>query len=183
MRVRKIKFFALGLTLLLRLADLSSPAQTASPSEYQLKAAFIYNFAKFIDWPAEAFKDDRSPFIIGILGDDPFGNNLERTVAGKMINTHPITIQNFREAGDATKCHLLFISNSKKEQLPEIIKKLHGATVLTVGETERFVETGGMINFVNEDKKVRFQINDDATKAAKLKLSSKLLSLALPSRR
>ena len=179
---RKIRNFILGFGLLLQMAEFSN-AQTAPPSEYQLKAAFIYNFAKFIDWPPEAFANEKSPFVIGILGDDPFGNNLRDTVNGKAINTHPVTIQAFRDASDATGCHMLFISRSLKEKFPEIIKKLQGTSVLTVSETEQFIEAGGMINFVEDAKKIRFQINETAAKAAKLRMSSKLLSLALPSHR
>lgn len=158
-------------------------AQTAPPSEYQLKAAFLYNFAKFIDWPSEAFASENAPFVIGILGDDPFGKILQDTVKGKAINTHPIALRPFRDAADTTGCHLLFISRSLKENFPEIIKKLQGKSVLTVSETEPFIESGGMINFVEDAKKVRFQINETAAKAAKLRMSSKLLSLALPSNR
>jgi hypothetical protein len=181
MRVREITFFVLSLGLLLAAAP--GHAQAPPPSEYQLKAAFLFNFAKFIDWPPEAFADDKSPLIIGILGDNPFGNDLEPTVAGKKINDHPITIRMFRAAAEATNCHILFISNSEKKRLPEIIQSLRGTSILSVGETERFIETGGMVNFVQEASKIRFQINDDAAKAARLKISSKLLSLAVRSPR
>lgn len=179
MRVRKFKYFILGFGLFLSWINLPGFAQ-APLSEYRLKAAFVYNFAKFIDWPPEAFKDDTAPFVIGILGDNPFGKNLEETVDHKTINTHPIKIQVFNDPADAAQCHLLFISKSNGAKIPEIIKKLQGTTVLTVSETDRFIEQGGMINFVEESKKVRFQINDDAAKVAKLRLSSKLLSLAVP---
>ena len=181
MCLRKKIFFGLSLGLLLAAA--LSRAQAPPPSAYQLKAAFLYNFAKFIDWPPEAFAENKSPFIIGVLGDNPFGNVLDQTVAGKLINDRPITIQPFR-AGDAvTNCHILFISSSEKKRLPEIIQTLRTTAVLTVGETERFIETGGMVNFVQEASKIRFQINDDAAKAARLKISSKLLSLAVRSPR
>ncbi len=176
MRLRTKTLIVLAMGLLLA-AGLR--AQTSSPSEYQIKAAFLYNFAKFIEWPHTAFVDDKSPFVIGILGDNPFGNLLEPTVAGKKINEHPISIQTYREIDGATNCHILFISNSEKKRLPEIIGKLQGATILTVGETERFIETGGMVNFVREGTKLRFQINDDTAKVAKLKISSKLLGLAV----
>lgn len=160
-----------------------SQAQDSPPSEYRLKAAFLFNFAKFVEWPPEAFAEKTSPFILGVLGDNPFGNELEQTVAGKKVNDYPITVQTFRTAAEATNCHILFISNSEKKRLPEIIQRLHGTAVLTVSETERFIETGGMINFVSENNKIRFQINDEAAKAAGLKISSKLLSLAVrPSR-
>lgn len=179
MRVRASIFFALSLGLLL--AAVPGHAQSPAPSEYKLKAAFLFNFAKFIDWPAEAFADDKSPFVIGVLGDNPFGNELEQTVAGKKVNDHPITIQSFRAAAETTNCHILFISTAEKKRLPEIIQALRGTSVLTVGETEQFIEAGGMINFVLEAGKIRFQINDDAAKAARLKISSKLMSLAVRS--
>ena len=181
MLVRKIYFFVLCLGLLLAAAP--GRAQVPPPSEYQLKAAFLYNFAKFIDWPPEAFAADQSPFIIGILGDNPFGTDLERTVAGKLINNRPITIRSFPTAAEAANCHILFISSSEKKLLPEIIQSLHGTAVLTVGETDQFIASGGMVNFMQEASKIRFQINDDAAKAARLKISSKLMSLAVRSTR
>ena len=176
MSVRQITFLVLALGLL---SAAPGRAQAPAPSEYQLKAAFLYNFAKFIDWPPEAFADGKSPFIIGILGDNPFGNDLEPMVAGKKINEHPIAVQTNFAAAEATNCHILFISSSEKKRLPEIIQSLRGTTVLTVGETERFIETGGIINFVPEAGKIRFQINGDAARAARLKVSSKLLNLAV----
>ena len=177
MRVPTIKFAVLLLGLLL--AAVQGPAQSPQPSEYQLKAAYLFNFAKFIDWPQEAFPDAKAPFLIGILGDSPFGNDLQQTVAGKKINEHEIAVRPFRNPAEATNCHILFISTSEKKRLPEIIQSLRGTAVLTVGETEQFIETGGMVNFVEEASKIRFQINDTAAKAARLKISSKLLSLAI----
>lgn len=176
MRVRTTILFALSLGLLLAAA----PGRAQAPSIYQLKAAFLYNFAKFIDWPPEKFPDDKAPFIIGILGDNPFGADLERTVADKKINNRPITIVSFHTAAEATNCCILFISTSEKKSLPEIMAQLRGTSVLTVGETEQFIEAGGMVNFVQVASKIRFQINDEAAKAARLKISSKLLSLAVP---
>jgi hypothetical protein len=153
-------------------------AQETPPPEYRVKAAFLWNFAKFIQWPTNAFTNDAAPFIIGVLEENPFGDDLEKTVRGKQINTRPITVKTFRTAAEARECHMLFIS--EKNRLAEIFKTLRGAPVLTVGETEKFNETGGMINFVFEGNKIRFQINDDAAKAENLNISSKLLSLAVP---
>jgi hypothetical protein len=181
MNLRKKIFY--GLSVLLFLAATSGPAQTQRPSEYQLKAAFLYNFAKFIDWPPAALADDRSPFIIGVLGDNPFGNNLDQIVAGKTINGHSISVQFFNSAAEAARCQILFISNSEKKHFPDIIKSLNGSAVLTVSETERFIESGGIVNFVQEDNRIRFQINADAARIVGLKISSKLLSLAIISSR
>jgi hypothetical protein len=170
-------FLGLGLGLLL--AASASHAQTPKPSEYQLKAAFLYNFAKFVDWPADAAANDKAQFVIGILGDNPFGRDLENTVAGKKINDRPISIQLFHTAAEASHCQILFISSSEKKRFTEIIQSLHTNAILTVGETDRFIEAGGMVNFVLEDSKIRFRINDGAAKASRLKISSKLLSLAV----
>jgi hypothetical protein len=171
-----LRWLPLGVGLLLTATPLRAQAP---PTQYQLKAAFLYNFAKFIDWPPETFPDDKSPFIIGILGENPFGTDLERMVAEKKINNRPIKIRPFSAVADATNCCILFISTSEIKRMPEIMEKLHGTSVLTVGETDQFIGAGGMINFVPEANKIRFQINDAAAKAAGLKISSKLLSLAV----
>lgn len=177
MLVRANIFFLLGLALLTPV--LQGRAQAPPATEYQLKAAYLWNFAKFIDWPATAFTNDTSPFVMGVLGDNPFGSDLELTVRGKQINTHPITVKPRVTLAEARQCHILFVSTSETNRLAEIFQSLSGTSVLTVGETGQFTEKGGMINFVFEDKKIRFQINDDAAKSASLKISSKLLSLAV----
>jgi hypothetical protein len=178
MCLRNITWLILSLGLLLTATP--GRAQAPPPSEYQLKAAFLYNFAKFIDWPAGTYPEDQSPFVIGILGDNPFGNDLERTVTGKRINNHPISILPCDTVTQATNCQILFICTSETKRLPEIFAQLRGTAVLTVGETEQFIEAGGMVNFAQVASKIRFQINDGAARAARLKISSKLLSLAIP---
>jgi hypothetical protein len=154
-------------------------AQDAPPSEYQVKAAFVYNFAKFVEWPTEAFAGPKSPMVIGVLGKNVFGGDLERTVRSKTVSEHPFQIKEFRSVTEATNCHILFISTSEKDRLAEILKQLHGTSVLTVGEMDHFTEAGGMINFVMEGNKVHFQINNEEAVKAGLKISSRLLSLAV----
>lgn len=153
-------------------------AQDSTPTEYQIKAAFLFNFAKFVEWPPSAFAGTNSPIVIGILGDNPFGNDLARTVRDKTLNNRPLVIEEFHSPVEATNCHILFISTSEKARLSQIVEALRGASVLTVGEMDRFTEAGGMINFVREGNKMRFQINEVAAKSAGLKVSSKLSSLA-----
>lgn len=167
------------LNLVLVLAVGGVRADEFQPSEYQLKAAFLFNFAKFVEWPAGAFPEARSPIIIGVLGDNPFGSELERTIRDKTVNERPLQIKEFRSAAEARGCHVLFVGNSEKKRLPEVIEGLRGTSVLTVGEAENFIESGGMIGFVREGNKVRFQINDRAARGAGLKISSKLLNLAV----
>ncbi len=153
-------------------------AQETSPTEYQIKAAFLYNFAKFVEWPPQAFADAQSPIVIGVLGKNVFDDNLEKIIHGKTVNSRPFLFKEFHAVEEATNCHILFISASQKEKLSKILEGLRGTSVLTVSETDQFIAAGGMINFVIEDKKIHFQINDEAAKKAGLKISSKLLSLA-----
>ena len=131
-----------------------------------------------VKWPPTAFADANSPLTIGILGDNPFGGDLEAIIRDKTINNRTIAIKLMRSLAEATNCQVLFISPSAKSKIPEMISSLGSASVLTVGETDRFAESGGMINFVKEGNKIRFEINEAAAKRAGLKISSKLLSLA-----
>lgn len=178
MPIRVIPLAILSLMLLVQAVGV---AQNAPPTEYQLKAAFLWNFAKFIEWPTNAFASDSAPFVIGVListSGNPFGNDLENTLKGKLIDAHPIVIKEIRETPEATNCHILFVSPSEKGRWPELFRHLQSNPVLTVSEAPRFTDSGGMINFVIEDNKIHFQINDNAAKAAGLKISSKLLRLA-----
>lgn len=171
-------FSILSLSLIWLLAGRFAHAQQAQPSEYQIKAAFLFNFARFVEWPKSAFATPTSPLVIGILGEDPFRDDLTKTVGNKAVDTHPVVTKEFRSVAEATNCHVLFISTSEKKKLPEILQSLKGTSVLTVAETDGFIEKGGMINFVLEGTKIRFQINKDAAASAGLKISSKLMTLA-----
>ena len=156
-----------------------SRAQQAAP-EYQFKAAYLYHFTQFTDWPAQAFSNPTSPFVVAVLGENPFGDELAQAFRGKAINGHPATIRPMHSAAEAaTNCHLLFISASEKKALPEILSALRDSSVLTVGDTDTFTEAGGMIKFVWLDKKLQFQINIEAAKNAGLIIRAKLLNLAL----
>ena len=154
-------------------------AQNA-PTEYQIKAAFLFNFAKFVDWPATPDASADSPIVIGVLGDNVFHDDLQAAINGKKINNHPLQFHQFHSVLEATNCQILFISPSEKNHFARVVGQLNNASILTVSETDHFIEAGGMINFVIIEKKVRFQINNDAAKKAGLTISSKLLSLAVP---
>jgi len=170
----------LGLSLVWLLTGGGGRTQEFQPSEYQLKAAYLFNFAKFVEWPPEAFAETNSPIVIGILGENPFGTDLDRTIGNRTVGNRSLAVREIRSLPEATNCHLLFISRSEKQHLPETLQGLRGGSVLTVGETERFTEAGGMIQFVPRGNKIRFLINDEAARNVGLKISSKLLSLALP---
>ena len=178
MRTRGALFLTLGLLLPL-VSSGDGRAENASPSEYQIKSAFLFNFAKFVEWPSSAFPQANAPLVIGILGEDPFQDDLRKTIRDKMVDDHPLIIKALRSQAEATNCHILFISTSEKARLRQILDGLKGASVLTVGEMDRFTEAGGMINFVKAGTKIRFQINNEAALVGKLKISSKLLNYAL----
>jgi hypothetical protein len=176
---KAVRTMLLAMLMALPIGSANPRAQEAAPSEYQVKAAFLYNFAKFVEWPSEAFASDSAPFVIGVLGQSPFGNDLESTIKGKQVKGRKLEIRMFASAADPDlkTCHILFICNSPKQRLEALLKLLKGSTVLTVSETENFTRCGGMINFVMEGNKVRFEINDDAAQNARLTISSKLLNL------
>jgi hypothetical protein len=150
-------------------------------AESSLKFAFLYNFSKFVEWPTSKLPKDDSPFIFGIAGDDPFGVELETPVLKKTLNGHPIQVLHVTDQGDARKCHILFVGSSEKKRIAGLLASVRGASVLTVGDSERFCQQGGMINFRIPENKVRFEINATAAARENLKVSSKLLSVALKS--
>jgi hypothetical protein len=162
--------------LLLALASMRGfPADGQAALEYEVKAAFLLNFTRFIEWPAAVFGGADGPFSICILGDDPFGRALDRTVEGESVNGHRIEIQrNVRQS--TASCQIVFASGSEKD-LPKELANL-GPGVLTVGEGARFLREGGIIAFMLENRRVRFDINQSAASRAGLKISSKLLSVA-----
>ena len=155
-------------------------AQTVTPKEYKVKAAFLYNFAQFVEWPPVAFGDAQSPLVIGIIGDDPFDGYLDELVRGEKVNGRPLRVQRCHSVEEikTNTCHVLFISKSEMGQLDEILAGVKGRNILTVGEAEGFTTRGGMIRFATEQSKIRLRINVEAAKAVNLTISSKLLRLA-----
>jgi hypothetical protein len=152
-------------------------AQDTLP-EYQVKAAYLFNFLKFVEWPEEAFADSLAPIVIGIVGDDPFGSALPQVIIGKTVQGRDLVIRKYHVGEDLRGAHILFISVSERKRIPLILSSLRGSSVLTVADTEGFLDAGGMIQFLSESDHVRFAINGGAATQAKLKLSSKLLSLS-----
>jgi YfiR/HmsC-like len=153
-------------------------AQEGASGEYQLKAAFLFNFAKFIDWPSTSFPNPQSPFVVCILGTDPFGHVIDEVLKGKAIADRPVAIERIKTIAQVRQCQMVFVSQSESFHLANIVQGTHGACVLLVGEADGFAEAGGTIQFALEDDHVRFLINPDAAARAGLKVSSKLLSLA-----
>lgn len=146
--------------------------------EYQVKAAFLFNFAKFVEWPATAFKSADEPIRICVFGQDPFGSSLEDVVRGKAVGSRTLVVREVSTALAACKCHMLFLSASEQKRLRSLLGDLKECSVLTVGETDEFAANGGVVGFKLKDARVRFEIDRDAAERAKLRISSKLLSLA-----
>jgi hypothetical protein len=163
--------------VLLRLAVMQSLGQNTA-QEYQVKAVFLYNFTQFIDWPQTAFKNAEDPFVIGIMGNDPFGPYLEETVEGEKIGTHPIIVKHCRDIRSAAGCHMLYINSNDREWVRNILSALEEKNILTVSDAPFFTDMGGIIRFYTEDNKIRLQINISRSKSAQLNISSKLLSVA-----
>ena len=165
-------------TFLLGLCLLAAVAQAQSATEYQVKAAFLFNFAKFVEWPADTFPNPDSALQICVLGQDPFGRDFEQVIVDKAVNGHRIEMVHPDGIPQARACQILFIAASERAHLPSILEGLRGASVLIVGDIPGFAALGGAINFVLDDGRVRFEINLKAAELAHLKLSARLLTVA-----
>jgi hypothetical protein len=194
MRIKACNLIFLALALFVVLIVPHAWADSAQSLEYQVKAAFLYNFIKFVDWPEET-SDSNEPIIIGIVGKDPFEDAF-KPLQEKEAKDRKVIIQRFEgfveleKSGkkekdqphpknqDIQKCHLLFICPSESERIADIIASVKGHSILTVGDIQGFLESGGIVNFVIEENKVGFEINIAAAEHAKLKIRSQLLRLA-----
>ena len=159
-----------------------APLKAQAPAlvqEYPLKAAFLFNFVKFVEWPASAFTGERTPMTICVFGNDPFGGALDEVVQGERVGERGLAVQHPDGLDDLEACHVLFVSSSEKGRLGEVLAEVQGAPVLTVGDTDGFLRAGGVINFVLEGSKVRFLINQEAAERSGLRISSKLMRLAV----
>jgi hypothetical protein len=165
----------LSIALLLLLLE-PQLARGQAVSEYQVKAAYLYNFAKFVDWPAESFTSPTAPIRLCVLNDRPFQTRLEQIVNGKNIIGRPVLAIPVQTGEESRDCQVLFISSSQQPR--HIFDLLQGASILTVGETTGFLEEGGIINFVIQGDQVHFQVNHKTATKARLRMSSRLLSLA-----
>jgi hypothetical protein len=173
-----------SILLLIGLLVLSSPLlRAAAVNEYDVKAAYLINFGKFVSWPEKTFANTTAPIVIGILGDDPFGDSLDRAVEGKQFEGRPFTVKRFERFDPAhaealRHCQILFISYSEKDSAYEILKALEGSSVLTVAEFHVFGVMGGIITFDQIGDKINLILNTDAALKANLKISAKLMQVA-----
>jgi hypothetical protein len=154
---------------------LAAMACRAGPSEYEVKAVFLFNFAQFVEWPDGAFPGPDTPFVIGVLGKDPFGSKLDTVVHGETAASRPMVVQRYRDVGEIQSCNILFIGRSQSGELPRIVAALKGRSILTVSDAEEADQSGVMIRLVTRDNRIRLRIDLSAAKAGNLTISSKLL--------
>jgi len=152
--------------------------QAQAPTRAQIEATFLFKFLEYVEWPATSVSSPESPYIIGVLGSDPIATAVEQTVTGEQIRGHHIEARRFVDASHIGKCHILFIASSSASRLPAILDKLKGRGILTVSDIPDFAAQGGMVGFVERDRKIRFQINVDAAREGGVIISAKLLQLA-----
>jgi len=164
--------------LLLLCCPSTRSAEEVSLSEYEVKAALLFKFVRYSDWPATAFQGANSPYVIGVAGRDPFSKELEKVFEGKTVKGRSFLIRRVGNEQEMRGCHLLFVSSSERRRLRDLLLKIDGAPVLTVGESPDFLEQGGAINFLIKDESVRFDINLEPARSARLKLDANLLKVA-----
>jgi hypothetical protein len=168
-----------SLRLLIVSAFMILPAfSSAAPGEYQVKAVFLFNFSRFVEWPASAFPTASAPFVVGVFGHDPFGTDLDEVVKGETVNGRPLVVRRVQSAADAAGCQILFIHQSEDQRLGELLAALDHRSTLTVSDLPGAAQRGVMIRLVTEKGRVRLRIDVESARAAALTISSNLLRSA-----
>ena len=170
--------WCLGIGVLCLMGAFDADGRGALSREYEIKAAFLFNFARFIEWPPNSFADAQSPIVIGVIGDDPFGPALANAVKGRRVNGRAIEARPVHNHEEARTAHLLFVGLGRDEELAGLMRALSGHPVATVGESAGFAARGGTIAFVLREDKVRFEINAAAAAQARVRISAQLEKLA-----
>jgi hypothetical protein len=170
--------FSLLLIAAVANAGAAAIAQELVQSEARLKSAFIFNFAKFVEWPADAFSEPNSPLVVCIVGQESLAAELAQLIQGKSANGRPVVVRRFAVGQELRPCHILFISAKNEGSLSQILKAARGASVLTVGETEGFIKAGGIIRFIAVKDRLQFEISSASAEHSGLKISSRLMRLA-----
>jgi YfiR/HmsC-like len=163
---------------LLPCAGTPAEAQSERLSENQIKAGFLFNFTKFVDWPPDAFHDPSVPIELGVVGDTPITDLVLEAAASKIVNGRAVTVKKVKEGQDLRGLHILFVSSAEEKHVTQILERIKGSSVLTVGEADGFAQSGGVINFFVEGNKVRLEINLEAAARSRLKISAKVIAVA-----
>jgi len=157
----------------------NSYAQDQMPTEYDVKAVFLYNFINFVDWPDSSFANNNDPFIIGICGDDSFDGSLSDIVKGEKVNgTRSIIVKQAKTTSELQDCHMIFCTSSEEKEIDRLLGLTDNKSILTIGESDNFTGEGGMIGFINNDGRVRFELNIKAINKADLRVDSRLQRVA-----
>ena len=156
----------------------SLASQPPGLTEPEIKAGFLFNFTKFVEWPEGTFADSSAPIILGVVGENPFGSLLTETAAGKSVNGRPVVVRQFKEGQDLRSCQVLFVVSTDKKHIAQTLGMLRGSRVLTVGEGSSFTQSGGMIAFLVEGNRVRLEIDLQTASEAHLKISAKVIAVA-----
>jgi hypothetical protein len=156
----------------------AAPQEDSGSIEYRVKAAYLLNFARYVEWPDAAFASPDEPFLICVMGTDPFGPNLDRTVAGHLISGRNVVPQRLKDGAGAERCHIVYVGRDGPEDSGRTLQSLASRPILTVGETRAFLTEGGAVRFLLVDETVRFEVNLQAAQRAGLRISSRMLSFA-----
>jgi hypothetical protein len=177
---RRADGFLMILAVLFSLSSAGASAETQSEalSENQIKAGFIFNFTRFVEWPPDAFPDPSAPVVLGVVGEDAVTDLLAEAAEGKVVNGRAVVVKRFKKEQDLRACQILFVGSSEEKHLTQIFEKIKGASVLSVGEVKGFAQAGGVINFFVEENKVKLEINLVAAGRARLKVSAKVIAVA-----
>ncbi len=181
-RLRSLHVMRKGIAIIVLVIGLTGScggtARSQGYGEYEVKAAFLLNFARLVQWPSSAFHDAEEPIFLGVLGRDPFDGALQSLVEGRKAGPRTIHVKHIANVRDITSCHMVFVSAPETAPVTEILAAARGASVLLVGDAHDFARKGGAINFYSDEGKVRFAINRQAAEDAGLKISSRMLRLA-----
>ncbi|MFZ0562794.1 MAG: YfiR family protein [Terriglobales bacterium] len=172
------RMFGGCILLLVMCIRFSAPTSGQTVEDTQVKAAYLYNFAKFVEWPTRIFPNENSPLVICAIGDEHISDVLERLLSGKKVSGHPVETRRPQSSAELKLCHILFIGFSAKEPIANALNALHGSSVLTVGQNREFIPLGGMINLTLDHATIGLEINPEASQAVGLKISSRLLVVA-----
>jgi YfiR/HmsC-like len=169
---------SLAVALLAGLLIAPASARAATPREYQVKAVFLYNFARFVEWPESAFADPKAPLVVGVFGFDPFGADLDEAVRGETVRGHPLVVRRVRSAAEAADCQIVFIHSSERNRLDDLLTALDKRSTLTVSDADGAAQKGVMIRLLTQAGRIRMRINVESARAAQLTISSNLLRSA-----
>jgi hypothetical protein len=175
--LRMRSLFGFLATITLSFCTTALLAQTTA-KEYRIKAAFLFNFAQYVEWPPDTFKGANSPLTYCTIGDDPFQGVLDESLNAKAVGTRPLRVQHLKQAENFQGCQILFIGANEKKRITAVLETLKKSPVLVVGESNHFVQQGGTVGFLSEDNTIRFEVNLDVAQRAGLNISATLLSVA-----